>query len=77
MRRCNHTMRHRMKMMLSNDKPQLSLKGDVFQQRDEVIVDVYSALGSYCGSFVWPGQCVSMLEELNQYKQGFEFSINK
>lgn len=43
------------------------------QTKDEVTVTVVSALGGYCGSFVWPKKDLEMLKDMNKTKTGFYF----
>lgn len=41
--------------------------------KDETLIQVTSALGVYCGEFVWPTNQLKMLEEINNSPYGFYF----
>lgn len=40
------------------------------KMKDETLVQVFSALGLYCGEFLWPTECLNLLFELNNNKKG-------
>jgi hypothetical protein len=42
---------------------------------DEKQIDVYSALGSYCGSFMWLKKEIKLIKELNKKSKHYSFII--
>ena len=66
------------KILKLNGRKGIEVNGVIhYPFKDEVVVEVLSALGQMVGSFVWPKKHYNMLEELNKSYNGNEFRIVK
>ena len=49
------------------------LRKDLLKFKDEIVIDIWSILGSYCGTFVCGKETYKMLKQVNKSSKGSNY----